>query len=264
MERVIMPESKDFTSRHTASAYQVEDESEVVVTTNGRQTAYKGDWVVTEQRLGMTFDYIMSPDDFHGDWQEKDSDTPVDDALRSDDFATNPEDRDTENVAPAVTQVSPTDPAISADTQTNPAGAQNAGSVEGATPADAPAPAATGSAASETTATDTVNDEPQEVTSGPAENESGVPAAAEEKEATTTDPADAVSPESEAAQENTDSPSSANVADVMPPVGDNLETAGPTDVNSDAAATPDENATAAETPTMTATDTTNGRHGEAE
>jgi hypothetical protein len=197
-----MPESKEYTSRRVALAYQVEDPSEVVITDTGRQTAYNGDYVVTETRGNFSYTYILSPDMLHEEWVEKGQTTDINEAKRNDEFASDPtddEDTGANSIAPPVTQVSPSDPALSPDTQANPASAQNAGAVESSTPQEATAPAPMGSAGSEVTGTDEANDAPQEITTETQPNETvtSVPDS-DSSEANETDPAPAVSSETDA------------------------------------------------------------------
>lgn len=63
-----MADFQRYLARTEAWARTVEDDREDVVTTTGRQTAFKGDIIVVQKMRGEDYTYVMTADDFAEDW----------------------------------------------------------------------------------------------------------------------------------------------------------------------------------------------------
>lgn len=57
-----------YLARTEAWAREVTDDTEDVVTSTGRATAYRGDYIVNQKLRGEDFTYVMTADDFADDW----------------------------------------------------------------------------------------------------------------------------------------------------------------------------------------------------
>src|SRR4051794_32953927 len=61
---------KRYVNRTEAWAREVTDDTEDIVGSTGRTTAYRGDMVVNQNLRGQTFTYVLTADDFATNWRE--------------------------------------------------------------------------------------------------------------------------------------------------------------------------------------------------